>query len=89
MQFVGRKIRIVFLVMFLALAAAGASTVFMSEEVEAAAANGFVNKGGYTYYYKNGVMVKGWVSLNGKKYYFMPGSGRQGGSGRCLLPQFL
>lgn len=77
MQFVGRKIRIVFLVMFLALAAAGVSTVFVSEEVEAAAANGFVNKGGYTYYYKNGVMVKGWVSLNGKKYYFMPGSGRQ------------
>ncbi|MBQ9064324.1 MAG: N-acetylmuramoyl-L-alanine amidase family protein [Blautia sp.] len=70
MQSIGRKIRMIAAVFFLLFAAAGISTVLVSENVEAATANGFVTRGGNTYYYKNGKMVKGWLTLNGKKYYF-------------------
>ena len=50
MQTMTRKMRLIFAAVFLFLAAAGISTVAVSENVEAAAANGFVTKGGKTYY---------------------------------------
>ncbi len=39
-------------------------------DVQAATKNGFKTEGGKSYYYKNGKKVKGWLTLNGKKYYF-------------------
>ncbi len=70
MQTISRKMRMIFAAMFLFLAAAGISAAAVSENVEAAAANGFVTKSGKTYYYQNGKMVTGWLVLNGKTYYF-------------------
>ena len=37
----------------------------------AAAKDGFVKEGNKTFYYKNGSKVKGWIEVNGEKYYFM------------------
>lgn len=40
-----------------------------------AAANGFVTEDGNTYYYVNGRKKTGWLTLDGKKYYFYKPSG--------------
>ena len=39
-------------------------------EETTAALNGFVDEGGSTYYYKDGVMQTGFQTINGKRYYF-------------------
>ncbi|MBQ0000243.1 MAG: N-acetylmuramoyl-L-alanine amidase family protein [Clostridiales bacterium] len=67
------KLGIMFLVMLLFFSA---SVMFRSTAVSAAVKNGFVKEGSYTYYYKNGKKITGWLTLNGKKYYFYSGSGR-------------
>ena len=46
-----------------------------SVEAMAATKNGFVKENGKTYYYENGVKHKGWLTLDGKKYYFTKGAG--------------
>ncbi len=79
MQSISRRIRLTITFLFLVFAAAGISTAAMHENVQAATANGFVTRSGKTYYFKNGKMVRGWLSLNGKKYFFgSDGSQRQG-----------
>ncbi len=70
MQSISRRIRLTITFLFLIFAAVGISTIMVHEDVQAATANGFVTKSGKTYYYKNGKMIKGWLSLNGKKYFF-------------------
>lgn len=39
-------------------------------ETQAATLNGWQKKGGYTYYYRDGQMLKGLRTIDGKKYYF-------------------
>lgn len=60
----------------LALALFG-SLLLMMGVVSASAAtkNGFIQEGGKTYYYENGEKHKGWLTLDGKKYYFTKGAG--------------
>lgn len=48
-----------------------------TQTVKADTADGFQVIGGKTYYYKDGVPVKGWLTLNGKKYYFNSVTGEQ------------
>lgn len=45
-------------------------------QTEAAVKNGFYTSNGATYYYKNGKMVTGWLTLKGNTYYFYNGSGK-------------
>ncbi len=49
---------------------------FQATTVDAqAASNGFRTEGGKTYYYKNGKIVKGWVTVKGKKYFLNRNTG--------------
>lgn len=47
----------------------------LTKKVSAETLNGFVNEDGYTYYYENGEKHKGWLTLEGKRYYFTKGAG--------------
>ena len=56
---------------FLGVMLFAAGFAFQSTTVDAqAATTGFRTISGKTYYYKNGKPVKGWLTLNGKKYCF-------------------
>ncbi len=77
MRLIGRRLKLTFLLMFLAFAAAGSIALVSTETVEAATNNGFVTTNGKTYYYVNGTKVKGWKTLNGKKYFFNKSTGVQ------------
>lgn len=57
--------------------AAGATVHTTVTDVQAATKNGFKTEGGKSYYYKNGKKVKGWLTLNRKKYYFNASTGVQ------------
>lgn len=57
-----RKICMLFLLMLTVCISIPKTTV--------AATNGFVTKNGHTYYYENGKMHTGWLTLGGYKYYF-------------------
>ena len=53
-------------------------TIFTTTSAQAATKkNGFVTSGRQTYYVRNGTKVKGWLTLNGKKYYFNTRTGAQ------------
>ncbi|MDO4518677.1 MAG: N-acetylmuramoyl-L-alanine amidase family protein [Eubacteriales bacterium] len=72
-----KKIRVVLMLLMLLLCIGGTVSITSSstKEVKAAVRNGFVTSGGKTYYYKNGVRFKGWLTLSGKKYYFSSSTG--------------
>ena len=65
------------LFLILMLFAAGATVHTTTTEVQAATKNGFKIENGKSYYYKSGKKVKGWLTLNGKKYYFNASTGVQ------------
>ncbi len=50
---------------------------FISKRCTGPTKNGFRTVKRKTYYYKNGKKVKGWFTLNGKKYYFNKSTGVQ------------
>ena len=55
---------------FLGVMLFAAGFAFQASTVDAqAATTGFRTVKGKTYYYKNGKKVKGWLTLNGKKYF--------------------
>ncbi len=71
MQLIKKKLKIGLLLFFLAFAVSGITVYQSASEVQAATQkNGFYTEGGVTYYYRNGKKVKGWQTINGKKYYF-------------------
>ena len=51
--------------------------LYTSTDVQAATKNGFKTEKGKSYYYQNGQKVKGWLTLNGKKYFFNKSTGVQ------------
>lgn len=55
-----------FVLMFFA---AGATVHTTATDVQAATKKGFKTEKGKSYYYRNGQKVKGWLTLNGKKYF--------------------
>ena len=57
--------------------AAGATVHTTATDVQAATKNGFKTEKGKSYYYQNGQKVKGWLTLNGKKYFFNKSTGVQ------------
>lgn len=57
-----------FVLMFFA---AGATVHTTATDVQAATKNGFKTEKGKSYYYQNGQKVKGWLTLNGKKYFLI------------------
>lgn len=63
-----------FVLMFFA---AGATVHTTATDVQAATKNGFKTEKGKSYYYQNGQKVKGWLTLNGKKYFFNKSTGVQ------------
>ena len=61
---------------FLGVMLFAAGFAFQATTVDTqAATNGFRTISGKTYYYKNGKIVKGWLTLNGKKYYLNRSTG--------------
>ena len=79
MRNVCKKFRIWGLLLFLMVFAAGAATYAASAtEVQAAVKTGFQTINGKTYYIKkDGSKHKGWLELNGTKYYFNTKTGVQ------------
>ena len=77
MRKLSRKWKIWGLFLILMFFAAGATVHTTATDVQAATKNGFKTEGGKSYYYKNGKKVKGWLTLNGKKYYFNASTGVQ------------
>ena len=63
-----KKFRLWSILLLVMLMAAGFTCHSTSRDVQAATKNGFRTVKGKTYYYKNGKKVKGWLTLNGKKY---------------------
>ena len=70
MQRITKKLKFGLLLFFLAFAVSGITVYYSAAEVQAAAKNGFYTENGDTYYYKNGKKLKGWQTIDGKKYYF-------------------
>ena len=71
MQNVNRKFKIWGALLFLLLFAVGVSMYFTAANVQAATKTGFVTINGDSYYInKDGSKQKGWLELEGKKYYF-------------------
>lgn len=70
-----RNLKILLTVVFVVTACffAANSTV----ETQAATRNGWITRGGQTYYYENGKPHKGWLTLNGRKYFFNTRTGVQ------------
>lgn len=69
-----QKYRHLFMLLFMLLTV-GVMFPATSKTAEAAT-NGFRVVDGSTYYYVNGKMYTGWLTLNGEKYYFYKGSGK-------------
>lgn len=62
------------ILLLMMLLAAGFTVQTQVHQVQAAT-TGFVKQGNNTYYYKDGKMVKGWLKLSGKYYYFNKSTG--------------
>ena len=78
MQNVNRKFKIWGALLFLLLFAVGVSMYFTAANVQAATKTGFVTINGDSYYInKDGSKQKGWLELEGKKYYFNTKTGVQ------------
>ena len=78
MQNVNRKFKIWGALLFLLLFAVGVSMYFTAANVQAATKTGFVTINGDSYYInENGSKQKGWLELEGKKYYFNTKTGVQ------------
>ena len=77
MRKLSRKWKFWGLFLILMFFAAGATVHTTATDVQAATKKGFKTEGGKSYYYKNGKKVKGWLTLNGKKYYFNASTGVQ------------
>ena len=78
MQNVNKKFRIWGVLLLLLLFAVGFSTHLTAEKVQAATKTGFVTINGKSYYIdKDGSKHKGWLELNGWKYYFNKNTGVQ------------
>ena len=78
MRNVCKKFKIWGVLLLLILAAAGFSAHKSQTEVEAAVKTGFRTYSGKTYYIdSDGSKHKGWLNLNGKKYYFNRKTGVQ------------
>ncbi|MDO4648758.1 MAG: N-acetylmuramoyl-L-alanine amidase family protein [Eubacteriales bacterium] len=72
-----KKLRILILMMFLTLAASGIVSIAGTQDVQAATA-GFKTINGKNYYIKSdGQKAKGWMTLNGKRYFFDKSTGVQ------------
>ena len=78
MQNVNRKFKIWGALLFLLFFAVGVSMYFTAANVQAATKTGFVTINGDSYYInKDGSKQKGWLELEGKKYYFNTKTGVQ------------
>ena len=77
MRKLSKKWKLWGLFLILMFFAAGATVHTTVTDVQAATKNGFKTEGGKSYYYKNGKKVKGWLTLNRKKYYFNASTGVQ------------
>ena len=78
MRNVCKKFKIWGVLLLLILAATGFSAHKSQTEVEAAVKTGFRTYSGKTYYIDpDGSKHKGWLNLNGKKYYFNRKTGVQ------------
>ena len=78
MQNVNRKFKIWGALLFLLLFAVGVSMYFTAANVQAATKTGFVTINGDSYYInEDGSKQKGWLELEGKKYYFNTKTGVQ------------
>ena len=78
MQNVNRKLKIWGGLLFLLFFAVGVSMYFTAANVQAATKTGFVTINGDSYYInKDGSKQKGWLELEGKKYYFNTKTGVQ------------
>ena len=78
MQNVNRKFKIWGALLFLLLFAVGVSMYFTAASVQAATKTGFVTINGDSYYInEDGSKQKGWLELEGKKYYFNTKTGVQ------------
>ena len=78
MQNVNRKFKIWGALLFLLFFAVGVSMYFTAANVQAATKTGFVTINGDSYYInEDGSKQKGWLELEGKKYYFNTKTGVQ------------
>lgn len=78
MQRFHKKIKLLGVLLFLALATAGVVSMRTSSKVEAAVKTGFRTINGKSYYIDaDGSKHKGWLKLNGKRYYFNKKTGVQ------------
>ena len=77
MRKLSRKWKLWGLFFVLMFFAAGATVHTTATDVQAATKNGFKTEKGKSYYYQNGQKVKGWLTLNGKKYFFNKSTGVQ------------
>ena len=77
MRKLSKKWKLWGLFLILMFFAAGATVHTTVTDVQAATKHGFKTEGGKSYYYKNGKKVKGWLTLNRKKYYFNASTGVQ------------
>ena len=78
MQNVNRKFKIWGALLFLLFFAVGVSMYFTAANVQAATKTGFVAINGDSYYInEDGSKQKGWLELEGKKYYFNTKTGVQ------------
>ena len=78
MQNVNRKFKIWGALLFLLFFAVGVSMYFTAANIQAATKTGFVTINGDSYYInENGSKQKGWLELEGKKYYFNTKNGVQ------------
>ena len=73
-----KKFRLWSILLLVMLMAAGFTCHSTSRDVQAATKNGFRTVKGKTYYIDDsGKKHKGWLNLNGKKYYFNKKTGVQ------------
>ena len=77
MRKLSRKWKLWGLFFVLMFFAAGATVHTTATDVQAATKKGFKTEKGKSYYYRNGQKVKGWLTLNGKKYFFNKSTGVQ------------
>ena len=77
MRKLSRKWKLWGLFFVLMFFAAGATVHTTATDVQAATKKGFKTEKGKSYYYQNGQKVKGWLTLNGKKYFFNKSTGVQ------------